>query len=99
MTQESNSANLLADLETRQDELLRLLDELEQRTKQALANLLAPAKPAIASGTLQHVAQQLVAPPLGKGDVAATEPRVVVAENAASKEEPKIARSRRKKAA
>lgn len=28
---------LLSDLESRQDELLRLLDELEQRTKEALA--------------------------------------------------------------
>jgi hypothetical protein len=37
-------ANLLADLESRQDELLRLLGELEERTKQALANLTAPAQ-------------------------------------------------------
>lgn len=35
--------NLLADLESRQDELLRLLGELEERTKQALANLTASA--------------------------------------------------------
>lgn len=34
-----NPKHLLADLESRQDELLRLLDELEQRTKQALAQL------------------------------------------------------------
>lgn len=36
---------LLADLESRQDELLRLLDELEQRTKAALArhNFVEPA--------------------------------------------------------
>lgn len=36
--------NLLADLESRQDELLRLLGELEERTKQALANLTASAQ-------------------------------------------------------
>jgi len=33
------SASLLADLESRQDELLRLLAELEARTEQALAAL------------------------------------------------------------
>ena len=34
-----NPRTLLADLESRQEELLRLLDDLEQRTKQALARL------------------------------------------------------------
>jgi hypothetical protein len=32
-----NPGNLLAELESRQDELLRLLDDLERRTKEALA--------------------------------------------------------------
>ena len=36
---------LLADLESRQDELLRLLDELEERTKQAIAQLAPAAAP------------------------------------------------------
>jgi hypothetical protein len=42
MSDQSEAANprtLLADLETRQEELLRLLDDLEQRTKAALARL------------------------------------------------------------
>lgn len=43
-TDASTPANLLADLESRQDELLRLLGELEERTKQALANLTASAQ-------------------------------------------------------
>lgn len=36
---EFNKSDLLADLETRQDEVLRLLAELEERTAQALAQL------------------------------------------------------------
>lgn len=37
--------NLLADLETRQDELLRQLSELEERTRRALDELTAAAQP------------------------------------------------------
>jgi hypothetical protein len=43
-TERVDPKTLLADLESRQDELLRMLDELEQRTKQALAQL-SPAVP------------------------------------------------------
>lgn len=35
----ANARTLLADLESRQEELLRLLDDLEQRTKAALTRL------------------------------------------------------------
>lgn len=38
-TQPAEHRTLLADLESRQDELLRLLSDLEERTKQALAQL------------------------------------------------------------
>jgi hypothetical protein len=42
MTDETDLPNprtLLTDLESRQEELLRMLDELEERTRQALARL------------------------------------------------------------
>lgn len=39
MSTEFNKSDLLADLETRQDEVLRLLAELEERTALALAQL------------------------------------------------------------
>lgn len=45
MSHDPSIPNLLADLESRQDELLRLLTELEERTKQALAALTAPSAP------------------------------------------------------
>jgi hypothetical protein len=41
-----NHHSLLAELESRQDELLRMLTELEERTKQALAQLNPVAAPA-----------------------------------------------------
>lgn len=54
--------NLLADLESRQDELLRLLTELEERTKQALASLTAQAKsPIAASSDFQPSVHNVVA--------------------------------------
>ena len=37
--QRASAPTLLADLESRQEELIRLLDDLEERTKQALARL------------------------------------------------------------
>lgn len=49
---------LLADLESRQDELLRLLDELEQRTKQALErhNAAEAAAPQVKPGPVRRAA-------------------------------------------
>ena len=49
MTEELNKAHLLTELESRQDELLRLLTELEERTKAALASLTAAPKPTLAA--------------------------------------------------
>jgi hypothetical protein len=49
VTEELNKTNLLTELESRQDELLRLLGELEERTKAALASLTAAPKPTLAS--------------------------------------------------
>ncbi len=46
---EFNKSDLLADLETRQDEVLRLLAELEERTAQALAQLGAASSKAPAT--------------------------------------------------
>lgn len=48
-----NPRTLLADLESRQEELIRLLDDLEQRTKQALARLsvVDPQEAASTDGT------------------------------------------------
>lgn len=48
MTEELNKTDLLTELESRQDELLRLLTELEERTKAALASLTAAPKPTLA---------------------------------------------------
>lgn len=50
-----NPKTLLADLESRQDELLRLLDELEERTRQAIAQLspAASARPNVPPSDLK----------------------------------------------
>lgn len=71
----SNPTNLLADLESRQDELLRLLGELEERTKQALANLTAPAQAAAPSAASSKPALG----PIVATSATSTPPSIVVA--------------------